>query len=194
MITNYKCLSKQEFVGKGGYKILPVRKEDIQAIREWRNSQVEVLRQKRPLTEQEQVSYYDRVVFPERLLDHPPQILFSLLLNDQLIGYGGLTHIDWIDQHAEVSFLLSNERAKDVSFYQQDFTNYLDLLAEVAFSEMQFHRLFAETYSFRAEHMRCLEARGYIREGAMKEHIIKKGEWFDSVIHGLLAKEWKRAQ
>jgi hypothetical protein len=33
-------------------------------------------------------------------------LLFSFLKNGECIGYGGLVHINWIDQNAEISFMI----------------------------------------------------------------------------------------
>jgi hypothetical protein len=46
----YKCLSQAEFIN-GSYKVISIRNSDRYDIMQWRNEQLEILRQKEP-TEQ----------------------------------------------------------------------------------------------------------------------------------------------
>ena len=53
----YKCLNTQEFVS-GEYKIVPIRLKDRFTIMVWRNEQLYHLRQKHPLTVEDQENYF----------------------------------------------------------------------------------------------------------------------------------------
>ena len=57
----YHCLQKQRYA-IGDYILIPIRKEDIQSIKDWRNEQIDVLRQKKPLTEHDQINYYENKI------------------------------------------------------------------------------------------------------------------------------------
>lgn len=185
----YRCLSAQQFANEAGYKLIPLREQDIEQIRIWRNAQIDILRQKTAISHEQQARYYEGVIRPTFTEDNPKQVLFSFLLNETCIGYGGLTHLDWEARHAEVSFLVDPLYVQDDALYHQTFAHYLALLSRIAFLDLRFHRLFAETYAFRKEHIATLEAAGFQWEGRLRDHIFKRGQWEDSLIHGLLAHE-----
>jgi hypothetical protein len=84
----YKCLNTQEFVSRE-YKIVPIRLIDRLDIMKWRNEQMYHLRQKQPLTVEDQENYFSNVVSKLFVEDQPNQILFSFLENGKCIGYGG---------------------------------------------------------------------------------------------------------
>lgn len=185
----YKILSAAEFA-EGDYKLLSLREGDIELIRVWRNEQIDVLRQKKPLTEKEQINYFRQVVRPTFAQKTPPLMLFSLLKNDSLIGYGGLVYLDWEARHGEVSFLVDSTRAKDKKTYAKDFSSYLTLLKRVAFDDLNLNRIFVETYATRLCHLEVLTKNGFIYEGRMRQHVKIKGKYIDSLIHGILKNDY----
>ena len=52
-MNKYNCLDIQKFSFED-YILIPIRQEDIQDIRKWRNAQIDILRQKKPISENEQ--------------------------------------------------------------------------------------------------------------------------------------------
>src|SRR5210317_2900 len=102
-MPNYRCLNQNIFKNDD-YSLVPIRMEDRYDIMRWRNEQIYHLRQKEPLTESQQDQYFEEVVSKLFDQEEPDQILFSFLEGAQLIGYGGLVHINWEDKNAEVSF------------------------------------------------------------------------------------------
>lgn len=189
-MKEYTCLNTKIFQDKEGYQILSIRLEDIEKIRQWRNTQVKILRQQTLITFDEQQAYFQQIIWPTFEYSQPSQILFSFLLNGECIGYGGLTHIDWISSRAEVSFLVDPNRTVNPSDYHTDYSHFLNLLCQAAFEDLHLHRLFAETFAFRQDHMKVLEDFGFKPEGILREHVYKQENWYDSFFHGLLANEW----
>lgn len=185
----YRCLKENSFEDGSGYQLVSIRPEDSELIRQWRNAQIGVLRQSREITAAEQNAYFQKVILPSFQLEKPDQILFSFLCSEQCIGYGGLTHIDWQNSRAELSFLLEPNRAQDHFLYQRDFEHFLKLLYKIAFHKLQLHRLVAETYAFRDETINLLEQLGFKREGILREHVWKQNAWTHSVMLGLLETE-----
>lgn len=185
----YKCLANQQFKDQQDYQLVPIRQEDIEKIRLWRNAQRSILRQQEPLSEQDQLLYFQEFIWPSFAQAKPKQILFSYLSGQECIGYGGLTHLDWEALRAEVSFLVNPERIQNAICYRQDFKHYLSLLCQVAFKDLNLHRLFTETFAYRTEHIHVLESFGFVREGVLRDHIYKNGKWSDSIMHGLLTSE-----
>lgn len=127
-------------------------------------------------------------------VDCPTNILLAIRLDGKLIGYGGLVHISWQDKRAEVSFLLEPDKADAHPHYAGTFAHYLHTVSELAFTDLQFNRLFTETWSTRSVHIQALESAGFVREGVMKEHTIQDGVYTDSVIHGRLANTFQSSE
>jgi RimJ/RimL family protein N-acetyltransferase len=184
-VKAYACLTKQSFED-GDRSVRPVQPEDIESIRRWRNAQIDVLRQPRPIAPDEQERYYAEHIWPAMAEARPSNLLLGYLEKGRLIGYGGLVHIAWEHRRAEVSFLLDPARTRRDDEYRADFQRFLRLLKEVAFSVLRFNRLFTETYSTREHHIAVLEATNFRREGTLREHALVAGIAVDSLIHGCL--------
>ncbi|GAB3865086.1 hypothetical protein GCM10028824_03440 [Hymenobacter segetis] len=192
-MTTFRPLPQAEY-RYGAYRLIPIRYEDREPIRAWRNAQLEVLRQAAPLTAEQQDTYFQRIVLPLFEQEKPGQLLFSLLHDSELIAYGGLVHISWLDLRAEVSFLVEPTRAADAATYRQDFLAHLRLLGQVAFEGLKFNRLFTETYDIRPAHIAILEEAGFQLEGRLRQHIqLAPGTFTDSLMHGQLAADYATA-
>lgn len=179
----YICL-QGDYYQFEDYSITPLREEDILLVKEWRNEQIDILRQKEPLTDEQQINYYKTIVLPLMSTREPSDILISYLYQGECIGYGGLTHIDWTNRRAEISFLLATERNYNLELYQKEFTIFLKLIKQIAFGELELNRLFTETYDVRPYVIDVLESSGFEYEGRLKEHVLIKGKYVDSVLHG----------
>ncbi len=186
ILNTYSCLNKQIFQ-IGRYSLVPLREQDISQIMHWRNSQIKVLRQKEKLTPAIQQKYYQHVIKPTFKEHRPDQILFSFLLNNECIGYGGIVHINWEFKRGEMSFLLDIKRVAQKKLYKQDFITFTNLLKDIAFNSLPLQRLFTETYDCRSQHISILEEAGFVSEGRLRRHIIINGKPMDSLIHGCIA-------
>lgn len=176
----YKALKKQVYTS-GKYSIVPIRMEDRYNILEWRNEQLYHLRQERPLTKEEQDQYFSTVVaslFDEK---EPKQLLFSYLENGECIGYGGLVHINSNDKNAEISFIMKTSLEKEK--FEQNWTNFLGLVEEVAFSELSLHKIYVYAFDLRPHLYDTLRANNYFEDAVLKEHCFFDGEFLDVVIH-----------
>jgi hypothetical protein len=162
MSTGYVVLDNKKEWKRETYSLVPLREEDIFLIKRWRNEQIDILRQKKPLSDDEQTKYYNEVIRPLFKEGEPDQILFSFLQEDTCIGYGGLVHIDWLKREAEVSFLVDMKRAENAQLYRRDFGIYLSLIQLIAFEELQLDRIFTETYAVRPVHVAILEDSGFV--------------------------------
>ncbi len=181
---SYRCLTHQQFE-LDHYTLVPIREEDMEAVRVWRNSQLRYLRQEELLTVEQQKNYYHTVLEPSFGEKEPRQVLMSLLYRGVCIGYGGIVHIHWIDRRGEVSFLVATERSLNSEVYTRDFVHFLCLIKRVGFEDLHLHRLQTETYAIRPVlHTQILESQGFVLEGRMKEHVRIEGQFVDTVIHG----------
>lgn len=179
-MPQYKALKKQNFCIKN-YSIVPIRYEDRYLIMQWRNDQMYHLRQNEPLTKEQQDLYFNTVVSWLFEQEKPNQILFSYLENDNCIGYGGLVHIDWVHRHAEISFIM--DTLLESSYFEWHWKNFLALIEELAFSELNLHKLFTYAFNLRPLLYIALEASDYVKEAVLKEHCYFDNKYLDVIIH-----------
>lgn len=147
---------------RGELTLRPIRWEDRTPIRIWRNQQIGVLRQRAPLTREEQDHYYLEIVLPQLGQAAPEQILLGFLEAHELVGYGGLVHIDWDGLSAEVSFLNATPRSQGKAL-QIDWIAYLELLIPLARDVVGLVRLTTETYETRPDLIGMLEGVGFTK-------------------------------
>jgi len=183
--SKYTALQQNEF-SYSDYVLVPIRSEDMENIRQWRNAQMSVLRQSVKLSQDDQKLYFENVIKSSFADKQTKQLLFSFIKNNQLIGYGGLVNISWKDKRAEMSFLLDDQRAQKKIQYKEDMANFICLIKKVIFEEMKFNRVFTETFAFRTFHISILEENGYVKEGSLREHILESSKFYDSIIHGIV--------
>lgn len=157
----------------------PISKGDLASIKKWRNEQMEVLRQNVPLTDEDQNRWF------ANLADDKKQVLFAIV-DEELIGYCGLTNLDFVNHRAEVSFVMRTDIALLEAEYEKYFLAILDMLKKYAFEELKLHKLFTETYEFRKFHISILEKFGFKLDGRYKEHIFHEVKFIDSLIHSLI--------
>lgn len=191
MSNIYKCLPIN-FFEYGSYNTEPFRYQDLLKIKEWRNQQIDVLRQKTILTDNDQFNYYTHFIEPSFTEINPRVILFSFLFDGELIGYGGLTNCSWVDKRSELSFLVSTDRYQNEELYDKDFTAFIHLMKQVCFEALSFNRIFTETYDIRSHHLKILEKNGFQFEGRMKEHVFIQGKYVDSLLHGCLTSSYSK--
>lgn len=185
----YIALKNNEWM-LDNYTVLPLREQDIYDIMHWRNSQVDVLRQEKKLTRTDQEAYFQKIVQPGFAQASPGMMLFSFLQNDSCIGYGGLTNMSWTHKRAELSFLLDTERVSNDAVYKKDFSAFITLMKSILFTDLQFNRLFTETFDIRPLHISILEENGFVLEGRMRQHVLIDGIKTDSLIHGFIKEQY----
>ncbi|MDA9349678.1 GNAT family N-acetyltransferase, partial [Polaribacter sp.] len=128
-MKKYKVLNQNIF-SKGEFKIIPIRFEDRIDIMNWRNEQMYHLRQSSKLTQEDQDSYFQKVINPLFSKERPKQLLFSYLRKEKLIGYGGLVHVNWVERTAEVSFIMKTSLERDE--FDLHWSTYLSMLKKIA--------------------------------------------------------------
>ena len=168
----------------GDLVIRPIRFDDREIIRGWRNAQMKVLRQNEPITQLAQETYFKTVVHESLTAENPEQILLSMEVQKKLVAYGGLVNISWANRRAELSFLTSGDLP--IEKYEYYFSTFISYILNVAQGQLGLHKIFTETYEFRHEHIFILEKCGFKIEGRLIDHNIDSDEFCDSIIHGVI--------
>ena len=174
------------------YEITSVRQQDALPIMHWRNAQIECLRQEEPLTEEQQLRYFRKVVAPTFAMEHPPMVILAYLQRGKLIGYGGLVHLDWDLRKGEVSFLLDPARTEDKQSYGRELGTFLSLLKRLAFNQLGLNRLTTEAYGNRTWHLAAIAGNGFRSEGILPQHVNKGGQWMDAHLHAYSREDFEK--
>jgi len=172
-----------------GRYFFSLERSHLEKLRKWRNAQMDVLRQWKPLTDYNQEKWFQEV---STAID---QIVFSIVTFDKddtekFIGYCGLVNINHINKRTELSFLIEPERAFKREIYQEDFMAALRALCEYGFNQLNLNKIFTETFSFRKYHIEILEKFGFKKDGTFREHQYVNGRYYDSIIHSMLKSEF----
>jgi RimJ/RimL family protein N-acetyltransferase len=182
MSRKYKCLTSAE-CSLGSHQLISIRDQDKYAIREWRNEQVDILRQKDLLTIAQQESYFRNIVDKLFETDQPDQLLFSFLEDGELVGYGGLVHIDWVSKNGEISFITETSRNKSIRQFNDDWSHYLHLLKVMVQSQLGFVKIYTYAYDIRPHLIEMLLDNNFREEARLKNHILVQGTLHDVLIH-----------
>lgn len=176
---------KRKIIAQGVHISLGnLMKEDMPFLKIWRNQQMNILRQSRLLTDEDQIKFYKKVKSDKN------QILFSVLdENEEIIGYCGIVHIDWENSRGEISFVLKTGLESKRSQYKKLFSETLRELTDYSFAVLKLHKIYTETFSFRKFHISILEECGFELEGRLRDQVFKKGRFTDSLIHSVINKK-----
>jgi RimJ/RimL family protein N-acetyltransferase len=147
----------------------------------WRNEQMYHLRQEKILTENDQEAYFQNIILPSYKEKTPAQILFSFLQNEKCIGYGGLVHINWQSNEAEVSFIMATELEADN--FETNWVTFLHLLEKVAFNDLYLSTLFTYAYDLRPHLYKALENAGFQQTKRLEKEQLVDDKLVDVVIH-----------
>lgn len=182
-MRNYQVL-KQNVFKKNEYCIVPIRSEDRYNIMKWRNEQIYHLRQDKPLTNEAQDRYFDDIISQLFYQEKPSQLLFSFLNDGELIGYGGLVHINWVHKNAEISFIMNTKLEK--KSFEWNWSRYLELIEDLAFKEMAFMKIYVYAFDLRPHLYTTLLNNNYFLDARLNDHCIINGELKDVLIYSKL--------
>jgi len=109
---------------------------DVEHVRRWRNSQIEMLRTSFPLTTEMQADFYKNVVSNRQSNAR----YWGIREKDILIGMAGLENIQWENRLGEISLLLTPGAMDEHG------TKSLSLLLHEGFMNMNLENIFTEVY------------------------------------------------
>ena len=181
----YKCLPRKIYKIEN-HTIEAVQPEHIEHIRLWRNQQMDVLRQSKPISKEEQIAYYKKHVWPEMKKNNPDKILLSLKFDGELQGYGGLVNISWENLRGEISFLLDTRIANTKKDYDELFPFFLLIIKNIAFHDLTLFRIYGELFAIRPKYAKAFENAGFTLEGVLRAQSRLNSKPINSLIYGIL--------
>lgn len=122
----------------------------------------------------------------ESLQDSDTEI-FSIETNEgKLIGNVGLMKIDWVARKILIGIVIG-EKAHWGGGYG---TDAIRTLLAYLFGELNMNRVYLEVDTLNERAIRCYEKCGFVREGTLRAHRWKRGEYRDNHIMSILRDEW----
>ncbi len=116
------------------------------------------------------------------------QLAIVLSENGRLIGNCGIRRKEHNEWEADIGFELSPE------FWGQGFaTEAGNAMMEFGFSELNLQRISSWCIADNTASARVLEKLGMRLEGRLRHNEYFKGRWWDTLLYGLLAEEWRRS-
>ena len=116
------------------------------------------------------------------LLDQDPLVNFAIIIDDEVIGGIGLEpRQDVYRKTALVGYWLSEEL-----WGRGIMPEAVKLVTEYAFTQLDFVRIQASVYSKNPASMRVLEKAGYVKEGVLRNAVIKRGVVMDEHLYAIL--------
>lgn len=176
----------------GPYSLVPIRMEDREEIRRWRNEQMYHLRQSSPLTQEQQDQYFSTVVKGLFEDPNPTQYLFSYLHEGNCIGYGGLVHLDRARGSAELSFIMNTEL--EATEFGLHWGNYLKLIQPIAFEGLKLRKIFTYAYDLRPHLYPILEIAEFLHEVSIPNALNENGRSIPALVHSRWNATLRKAQ
>jgi ribosomal-protein-alanine N-acetyltransferase len=166
-----------------------ITQSDFQAVHEYA-SDPETVRYMPfgPNTEEETREFIDRNLRRQKEQPRTDYGLGIVLRNeDRFIGACGIHGVTEIQ--ASIGYILNR------SYWGHGYaTEAAKALVDHLFNELGVHRVYASCDPENHASVRVLEKVGMSLEGRLRENMVIRGEYRDSLIFGILANEWKRVQ
>ena len=180
MKTSYKCLETQKFNSEY-FSLVPIRWMDRYKIMQWRNEQMFHLRQNKVLNIENQDAYFENIISKLFDQEEPNLILFSLIKDEECIGYGGLVHIDREQKKAEISLLIDPKLEK--THFKNLWLSFLFLIEKIAFQQIALNEIFTYSYEVRPKLYPILDQAGFIEKERISNVIQQNNNSIDALIH-----------
>lgn len=139
-----------------------------------------------PNSEQESKDFVKQILVDAKK-EPRNRFVFAVIVkeNGEMIGAGELTIRDTTNRSGEIGYIVNPQ------YWGKGFaTEIAKLLLHYGFTELQLHRIFATCDPRNSGSSRVLEKVGMILEGRMREDLLLRDGWRDSLLYSILEHEW----
>lgn len=164
-----------------------IERDDLGPLLAWRNRPElrRYFREVRELCSSLQRAWYETAV-----LNDPRTRMFAIVerQSSALLGACGLCQIDWVNRMADFSLYIGQDGLYIDDVYAPDAGR---ALLRYGFEELGLHRVWCEIYALDAAKQSLLPRLGFTLDGRHRETHWSEGAWHDSLIFGLLDREFR---
>lgn len=107
--------------------------------------------------------------------------------DERHIGNVSIQSIDWIARRGEFAILIGDTRYHGRGYGREAAA----LLIDHAFTRLALNRLWLGVRADHAIAIRLYKSLGFVEEGRLREHVVANGQSVDSLVMGVLRREWK---
>ena len=139
-----------------------------------------------PNNENESEAFVKQVIVDARK-EPRSRFVFSIIAkeNGVMIGVGEFNIRDFTNKVGEIAYIINPD------YWGTGFgTEVANQLIEFGFKEFNLHRIYATCDPRNIGSSKVLEKVGMIREGRLREDLLIKDGWCDSLIYSILEQEW----
>lgn len=109
--------------------------------------------------------------------------------NEEYIGQIDLI-INWINRVGTLGIVIGNTEKLGKGYG----TEAIKLIQEFAFNRLNLHKLDLEVRDYNKRAINCYKKCGFKEEGRKRENYFVDGKYTDTVIMGILKREWEKAR
>jgi UDP-4-amino-4,6-dideoxy-N-acetyl-beta-L-altrosamine N-acetyltransferase len=165
-------------------KLCAIEESDLEKMVSWRNNYdlYKVFFEFEPLSMATQRKWF------EKYLTNPNEKLFIIsTLEGCPIGMVGLANIDLRNRKAEWGRILIGEKKYTKNNYGSE---ALLLIMEYAFEHLNLNKLYCYTLESNEKATSLYKVMGFKREGILRKHIYKQGDYHNLILFSILKKEY----
>lgn len=161
---------------------IPLEKEHIEIVRNWRNSEAvsKYMYTSEIITEEQQLKWF------ERISQDLSQKYWVIYKNDTPIGLISLYSIKSEFKTCYWAYYIGNTEKSGAGIGAKIEYKFLNIV----FEEMNFNKLICEVFTFNETVIKLHEKFGFRREGYFRQHIFKDNQFYDVISMALFKSEW----
>lgn len=139
-----------------------------------------------PNTEEDSKDFVNQVI--KDSIEKPrKRFVFAIVYNEILIGAGEFNIRDFTNKVGEVGYIVHPD------FWRKGIaTEVATLLINFGFEKFKLHRIYATCDPRNIASSKVLEKIGMTKEGRIREDLLIKDGWRDSLLYSILEHEWKK--
>ena len=149
-----------------------IRKEDLRSIIKWRNDS-EIMKYNTQyflLNMEYEEKWYDDIIKKDS-----KNKMFVFKYGKDIVGVGGLIHLDNQNKNADVAIILGETRIHGKGFG----TKALQMLIDYGFFKMKLHRIGADIFEYNKISVKLFEKLGFTKEGVLNDYLWRSGKWWN---------------
>lgn len=141
-----------------------------------------------PNSKTESEDYVKQIIFDANQ-EVRSRFAFAVILKESgnMIGSGEVNIRDFNNQVGEVGYIINPE------YWGLGYaTETAKILIDFGISQLDLHRIFATCDPRNIGSLKVLEKVGMVKEGRIRENLLVKSGWRDSLIYSVLEQEWNK--
>jgi UDP-4-amino-4,6-dideoxy-N-acetyl-beta-L-altrosamine N-acetyltransferase len=163
-------------------KLVDIKEEDLEQIRNWRNSKEvsQYMYTSNEISSEQQKKWF------EKINSDSTQKNWIIEYDGTKLGLVSIYNIKKDFKHCSWAFYLGNTEVRGLGIGSKVEYTILNYVFEI----MKFNKLMCEVFSFNEKVIQMHLKFGFKQEGLYREHILKEGKFYDVVALAILKSEW----